>query len=68
MLKDIIDKWKINRNMLATKMEISKGAFNNKLSGRHPYKFSMDEERKLISILIDLKVDLEKVDDTSKTI
>lgn len=62
MLKEIIDKWKLNRNLLADKMGMPKGTFNNKLSGTHTSKFTDQELDKLKAILIELRSDLEGID------
>ena len=59
MLKEVIDKWKLNRNLLADKMEMSKDAFNKKLSETDGRSFSEDELSKLSKILLELRDDLE---------
>ncbi len=59
MLKEVIDKWKLNRNLLADKMEMSKDAFNKKLNGTDGRSFSEDELSKLSKILLELRDDLE---------
>lgn len=61
MIKKIIDKWKLNRVLLAGKLGISKGSFNNKLSQIKTYKFTPEEEKKLKDVLQKLKKDLEKL-------
>lgn len=61
MIRKIIDKWKLNRNLLASKMEISKGSFNNKLNENEAYKFTELEEQKLKKVLKELKNDLNKI-------
>lgn len=61
-MREIIDKWKINRNLLAEKMGMSKGFFNNKLSERQKYKFTEEEKERLKQILIELRNDLKAVD------
>lgn len=60
---EVIDKWKLNRNLLAAKMEMPKGTFNNKLSPNHPTSFTDEELQKLKCILVELRTDLEPVDD-----
>lgn len=62
MLKEIIDKWRLNQNLLAEKMGMPKGTFNNKLSGTHTSKFSNEELDKLKAILVELRSDLEGID------
>ncbi len=61
MIKKIIDKWKLNRNLLAAKIGMSKGSFNNKLSETGTYKFSEQEQEKLLKVLLELHNDLEKL-------
>jgi hypothetical protein len=61
LIKEILDKWKVNRNLLSSKMGISKGAFNNKLSGRHPYKFTSEEMKQLKIIIKEFLNDLKKI-------
>lgn len=62
-MREIIDKWKINRNLLAEKMGMSKGFFNNKLSERQKYKFTEEEKERLKQILIEMRNDLEGITD-----
>lgn len=62
MLNELINKWKINRNMLADRMAMPKGTFNNKLNTNHTAKFTDPELDKLKGILIDLRTDLEAID------
>lgn len=62
MLNELIDKWKINRNMLADRMSMPKGTFNNKLSPNHTAKFTELELDKLKGILIEMRTDLEAID------
>ena len=59
MLKEVIDKWKLNRNLLAEKMEMSKDAFNKKLNEADGRKLDEGEVRKLSKILLELRDDLE---------
>ena len=59
MLKEVIDKWKLNRNLLADKMEMSKDAFNKKLNGTDGREFTEDETHRLSKILLELRDDLE---------
>jgi len=59
MLKEVIDKWKLNRNLLAEKMEMSKDAFNKKLNEADGRKLDEEEVRKLSKILLELRDDLE---------
>jgi hypothetical protein len=59
MLKEVIDKWKLNRNLLANKMEMSKDAFNKKLNGTEGRAFTDEELSRLSKILLELRDDLE---------
>ena len=62
-LLELIDKWSINRAVLASKMGMLKGTFNNKLSDKHPTQFSPEERVKLIHVLWEMANDIE---DTAK--
>jgi hypothetical protein len=59
----VVDKWKINRALLACKMNMPKGTFNNKLNASHSSTFSNDENIKLIGILREMSVDIDSVND-----
>lgn len=59
MLKEVIDKWKLNRNLLAIKMGMSKDAFNKKLNETDGRSLSEDEMSRLSKILLELRDDLE---------
>lgn len=59
MLKEVIDKWKLNRNLLAIKMGMSKDAFNKKLNETDGRSLSEDEMARLSKILLELRDDLE---------
>ena len=50
-MNDIINKWKLNKGMLAKKMNMPLGTFTNKLNPNHSTKFKTDEEVKLKMIL-----------------
>lgn len=58
----IIDKWKVNRALLASKMNMPQGTFNNKLSGTHPTQFRDKELNQLCNILIELREELGVVE------
>ena len=62
-LQEVIEKWKINKGLLASKMEMPLGTFCNKLSAKHPTKFLDVELIKLKGILIELQNDLDAVTD-----
>ena len=57
-LLELIDNWSINKALLAFKMNMPKGTFNNKLSAAHSTQFSADEKKKLIGILRDMSSDI----------
>lgn len=57
-MHDIIEKWKLNKNLLASKMGMPKGTFNNKLNPKHSSDFTEDELFKLKGILQELYDDL----------
>ena len=61
-LREIIDKWKVNRGLLASKMEMPRGTFNNKLSPKHSTQFSDLEHNRLCQILIEIWRDLDEVE------
>ncbi len=62
-MQEIIEKWKLNKGLLASKMEMPLGTFCNKLSPKHPTKFSEQEIIKLKGVLIELRNDLDSVTD-----
>jgi hypothetical protein len=52
----------ISRGLLASKMKMPKGTFNNKISDLQPaYRFTEAEEGSLKSILRDMAADIEVV-------
>lgn len=62
-MNKVIDKWKLNRNLLAEKMGMKKGTFNNKLNPKHPTQFSEEEIIRLKMILKELCADIEGITD-----
>lgn len=54
-LRQIIDTWKVNRALLASKIGISKGAFNNKLNEVKTYRFTEAELNALCNVLIHMR-------------
>lgn len=62
-IEEIITKWKLNKALLASKLGLKKGTFQNKLDPKHSTKFTDDELVLLRCILIELRHDLENVDD-----
>lgn len=62
-MHEVIEKWKLNKGLLASKMEMPLGTFCNKLSEKHTTKFSEAEIIKLKGVLIELRNDLDAVTD-----
>ena len=62
-LLELIDKWSINRAVLASKMGMLKGTFNNKLSDKHPTQFTDKERIQLIEVLREMGNDIDKATD-----
>lgn len=62
-MQEIIEKWKLNKGLLASKMQMPLGTFCNKLSPKHPTQFSDAEIVRLKSVLIDLRNDIDGVTD-----
>lgn len=60
-IKEIIKKWKLNKNLLASKLKMLKGTFNNKLNPDSKDKFTDDELILLRSIMLELRKDLDGV-------
>jgi hypothetical protein len=60
-MQKIITKWKLNMGLLASKMDMPKGTFCNKLSPKHPTQFTDAETIRLKMVLKELKADLEGV-------
>lgn len=60
-MQKVIENWKLNKGLLASKMEMPTGTFCNKLNSNHPTKFSDAEIVKLKGILIELQNDLDGV-------
>lgn len=64
-IEEIIQKWKLNKNLLASKLKMLKGTFNNKLNPDHKDKFTDDELILLRSALLELRKDLDGVNEIS---
>lgn len=62
-MQEIIEKWKLNKGLLASKMEMPLGTFCNKLSDKHTAYFTDAEKIKLKGVLIELRNDLDSVTD-----
>lgn len=57
----MVDKWKLNRALLASKMDMPKGTFNNKLNPLHASQFSDAEHIKLIDVIRQMSIDIDNV-------
>jgi hypothetical protein len=62
-MEEIIDKWKINKSVLATRMGMTNTTFNKKLSVCHTNSFSDTELVQLKMILREMNSDLESIID-----
>lgn len=58
-MEEIINKWKLNKGLLAFKMTMPLGTFCNKLSSNHPTQFTDAELIRLKMVLKELYGDLE---------
>jgi len=58
-VEEIIIRWKLNRPLLASKMGMPLGTFNNKLSPKHSSKFSQDESLRLRVVMIELMNEID---------
>lgn len=59
-MEQVIIRWKLNRPILASKMGMPLGTFNNKLSPNHSSEFTKDELLKLRAVLIELWKELDE--------
>ena len=57
----IIEKWKVNKGLLASKMNMPLGTFCNKLSPKHTTKFTDAETIRLKMVLKEMGVELDSV-------
>lgn len=57
-MEKLINKWKLNKGLLAKKMNMPLGTFCNKLSSKHQTKFSDAELIQLKMILKELQDDI----------
>lgn len=64
MIEQIIVKWKLNRSLLADKMDMPKGTFNQKVNPDHTAKFTDKEVFRLKMILSELREELEPFEAT----
>lgn len=57
----LIEKWKLNKGLLASKMNMPLGTFCNKLSPKHSSKFTDKELICLKAVLKELSGEIEQV-------
>lgn len=57
-MNKLIDKWKLNKGLLAKKMNMPLGTFCNKLSPKHTSAFSDAEMIQLKLVLKDMRDDI----------
>jgi len=62
-INEIIIKWKLNQSFLSEKMGMPKTSFVKSLNGQQYYKFTDEQLNKLKGILVELRADLETIDD-----
>lgn len=62
-MQKVIEKWKLNKGLLASKMDMPLGTFCNKLNPNHSAYFTDAEIIKLKGVLRDLQNDLDCVTD-----
>lgn len=62
-MQEIIEKWKLNKGHLASKMNMLTGTFCNKLNPNHSTQFTDVEIVRLKMILKELSSDLDGVTD-----
>jgi hypothetical protein len=60
-MHEIIEKWKLNKGLLASKMGMLTGTFCNKLSPNHTTQFTDAEIIRLKMVLKEMVGDLEEV-------
>ena len=65
-MEQVIINWKLNRVVLASKMQMPKATFNQKLLGKNN-SFTKDERLKLRNVLIELLNELDRVTDIDFT-
>ncbi len=62
-LAEIIKKWKLNKALLASKLNLLKGTFLNKLNNNNGASFTDDELVLIRCALIELRNDLSVIDE-----
>ena len=56
---ELMNKWRLNRSLIARKMGISQSALSNKLSANHRDRFTETQKVKLKKVITDLMRDCE---------
>ncbi len=60
-MEKVINKWKLNKGLLAKKMGMPLGTFCNKLNSKHSTQFSEAELMQLKLVLKEMSVDINEV-------
>jgi len=61
MIQEIVEKWKLNKGVLASKMEMPLGTFCNKLNPTHSAYFTDKEIIRLKLVLKEISADLDGI-------
>lgn len=61
MIQEIVEKWKLNKGVLASKMEMPLGTFCNKLNPIHSAYFTDKEIIRLKLVLKEISSDLDGI-------
>jgi len=61
MIQEIVEKWKLNKGVLASKMEMPLGTFCNKLNPTHSAYFTDKEIIRLKLVLKEISSDLDGI-------
>ena len=57
-MEKLINKWKLNKGLLAKKIDMPLGTFCNKLSSKHSSEFSDEELMKLKLVMREINADI----------
>jgi hypothetical protein len=60
-MEKVINKWKLNKGLLAKKMNMPLGTFCNKLNPKHTSNFSDEEMIRLKLVLKELNEDISNI-------
>lgn len=58
-MHELIEKWKLNKGLLSSKMNMPLGTFCNKLNPKHTAYFTDAETIQLKAVLMDLSGDID---------